>query len=201
MHLTLTKKFILSYILFGISCFLLIFTVTSALIMDQILEEKADTFYQEGIYMSDQYVGHYFDQQDSLTKRSAVRSHLNALSIYLNARICLINTEGEIILDSSQTGSADPRALIDHFDPVLPGDRYYTTGDFFGTLEEESLSVLVPVTHNYHVRGYIAIHTPMSTDSRERKLSFSLLRHIDRALHSRLPLCFRKLDDPLSPAP
>lgn len=169
MHLTLTKKFILSYILFGISCFLLISTVTSALIMDQVLEEKADAFYQEGIYMSDQYVGHYFDQQDSLTKRSAVRSHLNALSIYLNARICLINTEGEIILDSSQTGSADSRVLIDHFDPVLPGGRYYTTGDFFSTLEEESLSVLVPVTHNYHVRGYIAIHTPMSVLTHEKE--------------------------------
>ena len=41
MHLTLTKKYILSYLLFGISCFFLISTVTSNLIMKQVVVEKA----------------------------------------------------------------------------------------------------------------------------------------------------------------
>ena len=53
MHLTLTKKYILSYLLFGIGCFFLISTVTSNLIMKQVVVEKASAFYQEGIYMSD----------------------------------------------------------------------------------------------------------------------------------------------------
>ena len=29
--------------------------------------------------------------------------------------------------------------------------------------KENTLSVLIPVTHNYHVRGYIVIYTPMSS--------------------------------------
>ena len=34
---------------------------------------------------------------------------------------------------------------------------------------EEMLSVLIPVTHEYHVRGYIAIHTPMSVIIHEKE--------------------------------
>ncbi len=42
-------------------------------------------------------------------------------------------------------------------------------GDFFGMFSEKTLSVLIPVSHNYHVRGYIAIHTPMSVIIREKE--------------------------------
>ena len=45
MHLTLTKKYILSYLLFGIGCFFLISTVTSNLIMKQVVVEKASAFF------------------------------------------------------------------------------------------------------------------------------------------------------------
>ena len=105
MRLSLTKKYILSFLIFGISCFLMISTVTSQLIMKQVILEKASVFYQEGIYMSDQYVGNYFEQQDSQQKFSTVRSQLEALCIYLNARIWLISTDGIIILDSSESTS------------------------------------------------------------------------------------------------
>ena len=169
MRLSLTKKYILSFLIFGISCFLMISTVTSQLIMRQVILEKASIFYQEGIYMSDQYVGNYFEQQDSQQKFSTVRSQLEALSIYLNARIWLISTDGIIILDSSESTSRNMHEEITGFDPVLPGGSYYTTGDFFGTLSEESLSVLIPVSHNYHVRGYIAIHVPLSVLTHEKE--------------------------------
>lgn len=169
MRLSLTKKYILSFLIFGISCFLMISTVTSQLIMKQVILEKASVFYQEGIYMSDQYVGNYFEQQDSQQKFSTVRSQLEALCIYLNARIWLISTDGMIILDSSESTSRNMHEEITGFDPVLPGGSYYTTGDFFGTLSEESLSVLIPVSHNYHVRGYIAIHVPLSVLTHEKE--------------------------------
>lgn len=48
MHLTLTKKYILSYLLFGIGCFFLISTVTSNLIMKQVVVEKHLLFTKRG---------------------------------------------------------------------------------------------------------------------------------------------------------
>ena len=61
------------------------------------------------------------------------------------------------------------RLPIPEFNSVLPGGKYYMIGDFFGMFSEDTLSVLVPVSHNYHVRGYIAIHTPMSVIVRDKE--------------------------------
>ena len=132
MRLSLTQKYILSFLVFGVGSFFLISMVTSQLIMNQVVREKASAFYQEGIYMSDQYVGNYFEQQDNKQKFSTVRSHLKALSIYLNARIWLINTDGVIILDSSESTSRNMHEEISGFNPVLSSGSYYTTGNFFG---------------------------------------------------------------------
>ena len=34
---------------------------------------------------------------------------------------------------------------------------------------EETLSVLIPVSHDYHVRGYIAIHVPLTVLTHEKE--------------------------------
>ena len=68
---------LLSYLLFGIGCFFLISTVTSNLIMKQVVVEKASAFYQEVIYMSDQYVGNYFEQQNDLSLIHIYSNHGN----------------------------------------------------------------------------------------------------------------------------
>jgi len=169
MHLSLNVKFILAYILFGLLSFLSISTVASHLMMQNAVEEKAQAFYQEGLYMSEQYVENYFEEPENRHTLATVQSHLTALDVYLNARIWLISTDGEIILSSNASDISPDRQLIPDFNSVLPGGRYYTTGKFFGMFEEDTLSTLIPVTHNYHVRGYIAFHTPMSVITHEKE--------------------------------
>lgn len=169
MHLSLNVKFILSYLLFALLSFLGISLVVSHLMTENAVEEKAEAFYREGIYMAEQYVEDYFESPEDRKTLSTVKSHLSALDIYLEATIWLINTDGEIIMDSSTSEISSQRQLIPDFDSVLPGGSYYTTGDFFGMFGEDTLSTLIPVTHNYHVRGYIAIHTPMSVITHEKE--------------------------------
>lgn len=168
MRLSLNVKFILAYIGFAMLSFLSIAFVASDLMTENAVKEKAAHFYQEGIYLSEQYVGSYFEAPEARTL-STMKTHLSALDIYLDAHIWLINTEGEIILDSSTAERTFTGTPIPEFQSSLPGGRYYTTGDFFGMFQQETLTVLIPVTHNYHVRGYIAIHTPMSTIIQEKE--------------------------------
>ncbi|MDO4261136.1 MAG: HAMP domain-containing sensor histidine kinase [Eubacteriales bacterium] len=163
MHLSLNVKFILAYLAFALLSFLGISTITSHLMLENAVEEKASAFYQEGVYLSEQYVGNYFEAQEDTDARSAIQSQLSSLSVYLDAQIWLIRRDGEIILDSDTSDSSVAGQVIEAFSPVLPGSTYYTTGDFFGMFRTETLSTLIPVTHNYHVRGYIAIHTPMAS--------------------------------------
>lgn len=169
MRISLNVKYLLSFLVFGLCCFFCISTVTSQLMMKNAITTKAAAFYQEGICLSEQYVVNYFEEQENRSTLSNIRSHLTSLDIYLNASIWLITRDGELILDSASSGPATERISIPEFNSVLPGGKYYMTGDFFGMFSEETLSVLIPVSHNYHVRGYIAIHTPMSVIVREKE--------------------------------
>lgn len=169
MRLSLNVKYFLSSLLFGICCFLCISTVASQLMMKNAISSKAADFYQEGIWLTDQYVGNYFEEQENLRTRSAIQSQLSSLDVYLDARIWLITRDGERILDSRTFDTQQERVSIPEFNSVLPGGKYYMVGDFFGMFSEETLSVLIPVSHNYHVRGYIAIHTPMSVIVHEKE--------------------------------
>lgn len=169
MRISLNIKYLLSFLVFGLCCFLCISTVTSQLMMKNAVSSKADAFYREGLCLSDQYVVSYFEAPETRKNLSTVQSHLTSLDIYLNADIWLISRDGEVILDSGSSTVLAERRLIPEFNSVLPGGKYYMTGDFFGMYSEETLSVLIPVSHNYHVRGYIAIHTPMSVIVQEKE--------------------------------
>jgi signal transduction histidine kinase len=168
-HLSLKTKFILFYVAFTLLGFLGISTLSSQLMTENAVKEKAAAFYREGIYMSQQYVGDYFETPQNQQTLTSVRSSLNSLKLYLNARIWLISTEGEIIMDSETGDASKEQQIISDFSSVLPGGSYYTTGNFFGMFEEDMLSALIPVSHNYHVRGYIAVHTPMSVITQEKE--------------------------------
>ena len=57
------------------------------------------------------------------------------------------------------------------------GNRYYMIGSFYGTFEEEMLSVATPITYNFRIRGYVLIHIPLSQIAHERDqlLNFTYL--------------------------
>lgn len=168
MRFSLHAKFLISCLVFGLFSFLGISTLSSYLLTEHIIEQKAEIFYQEGLYLSDQYMGNYFEHQENLYTRSTIQSYMHALDIYLNADIWLVSKEGKIILDSD-TYPLEKEIIIPNFNPVLPKGKYYTIGNFFTMFSKETLSVLIPVTHKYHVRGYIAIHTSMQNIIQEKE--------------------------------
>lgn len=169
MRVSLNIKFGLAYLIFALCSFLCISTIASDMMLKNATQEKASAFYQEGLYMADQYVGNYFVEPENRKNLTAIQSQVSSLDIYLNARIWLISRDGDMILDSDSSTIPEESSRIPGFNSVLPKGRYYTTGDFFGMFHEEMLSVLIPVTHEYHVRGYIAIHTPMSVIIHEKE--------------------------------
>lgn len=169
MRLSLNVKYILSVLALGVCCFLCISTCSSHLMMQNAVTARASALYQEGLYMSDQYVGNYFEEPESRKALSSVQSLLSSLDVYLDASIWLISRDGELILDSQSSGILEEPMEIPDFNSVLPGGKYYMIGDFFGMFSDKTLSVLIPVSHNYHVRGYIAIHTPMTVVVQEKE--------------------------------
>src|SRR5699024_7311159 len=58
--------------------------------------------------------------------------------------------------------------VIEDFDPGTASGSYYQVGNFFNEFSQEQLSVMVPVTLNMSVNGYVAIHLPMSVIYEQR---------------------------------
>ena len=95
MHLSLNVKFILAYIAFAILSFVGISTLTSRLMLDNATRTRASSFYQEGVYLSNQYVETYFDEETTKGTVSRIQTQLSSLSVYLNAHIWLVSREGD----------------------------------------------------------------------------------------------------------
>lgn len=158
MRKTLYLKFILAYIIFGFFGFIVVATFVSNMTLDHLKKDKADTLYREATFIANSYAS---DLYNSATTLDAVKSQLDALATYLNATIWIINPSGRMVLDSSAPVDVENEIVIENFDPTVTEGSYYTTGDFFGSFAEDTLSVFAPITSDFKVQGYVVIHCPM----------------------------------------
>lgn len=160
MKKTLYLKFILAYLIFGFFGFVTIATFVPSMTLEHLRREKAEALYSEATLISESYASGLYTNETALT---TVKSHLDALSVYLGSTIWIINPSGRMVLDSSSPMDVENIILIDNFDPTVFSGSYYLVGNFFNYFEEEMLSVVAPITSNYRVRGYVVIHCPMQS--------------------------------------
>ncbi|MCM1040148.1 MAG: ATP-binding protein [Roseburia sp.] len=160
MRKTLYLKFILAYIIFGFFGFVVVATFVSNMTIDNLKKEKADTLYREATLIANTYASDLYNSETTL---EAVKNELDALETYLNASIWIINPSGRIVLDSSAPVDVENEVVIENFDSTITEGSYYIIGDFFGTFTEDMLSVFAPITSDFKVKGYVVIHSSMSS--------------------------------------
>ena len=160
MRKTLYLKFILAYIIFCFFGFIVIATFVPSMTLEHLRREKAEDLYSEATLIADTYASGLYTNETSL---DTVKSHLDALSVYLSANIWIINPSGRIVLDSSSPLDVETVAMIEGFDPTDTGSSYYTIGTFYDYYDEEVLSVYAPITSDYKVRGYVVINYSMES--------------------------------------
>ena len=153
---TLYIKFIITYIVFGVLSFITIATFTSSGITDYLVSDEAASLYKEATLISNKYASYFYDDQIST---DYVAEQIITIGSVTSSSIWIVNTDGEIIYTSDK--NTVPNTVISEFDPISE-QNYYVVGDFYGNLNEESLSVFSSITSNYRVHGYVVIHYPMS---------------------------------------
>lgn len=168
MKYSLYLKFIVTYVIFGFLSFFVIAIFSSQLTLDYLTDKKAESLYREANYISTNFVRSYYSKTPDAQPLSTIHSHFQALDIYLNASIWLLNSDGSLLANSDTSFSEEPSLVIDSFDLTDMGNQYYSVGDFYGMFDEEMLSVASPITYNFRTRGYLLIHTPMSAILEER---------------------------------
>lgn len=174
MKKTLYLKFILAYFIFGFFAFIFITFFVPDVTSRHLIREKSQNLYSEAVLISDTYASDLYSKETSLAE---VKEHLDLLSVYLESTIQIINPSGLVILDTNYPLDIDKEVFIEHFDSTVMGNSYYIVGNFFGTFQEDMLTVLAPITSEYKVKGYVSIHQPMIsiTESTNQLLNISYI--------------------------
>lgn len=159
MKRTLYLKILLGYLLFGILGFLTVATFTSHQSMKYMEKKEARDLYRESTLIATTYATNYYNSSVTLDD---LQQQLNALDSYLSAQIWIVNTQGEILVNSREHVDMEHLTTIEEMNIADFGSSYYQKGTFYDSFSEEQLSVFSQITINYKVKGYVFIHKPMS---------------------------------------
>lgn len=127
-------------------------------IQDMLLQEKKTDLYNEASSLSSKYMESYYNDESSL---SEITYQLQLMDELLNTRIWIVNKNGYIISDTRGAIESGTVNVTD-IDPDFLDNTFSENTVMPGILNEESLSVIVPVINNYRTSGYIVLHSPMS---------------------------------------
>lgn len=160
MKKTLYLKFLLAYFIFGVFGFIVVSTFAPSLTRDYLIRENAERLYSEAMLISNTYASELYNNEISL---ETVKNQLDSIAVYMNSSIRIINPSGRVVLDSSMPLNVEDVVMIENFDPTVTGNSYYIVDRFFDTFERQNLNVIVPITSNYKVKGYVTIHYAMTS--------------------------------------
>lgn len=163
MKKTLYLKFVLAYFIFGVFGFVIITTFVPSMTKEHLVREKAESLYSEATLIANTYASGLYSSETTL---ETVKSQLDALAVYLDSTIRIINPSGRLVLDTNSPLNVEEEVIIEGFTPTITRGSYYTIGTFFNNFEDEMLSVIAPITSNYKVKGYVVIHCSMESIQR-----------------------------------
>jgi signal transduction histidine kinase len=156
MKQTIYFKFILGYLLFGLSCILVIDMWTAKETVDTLTSDKASMLYSD----SQTIVNNYFQSGSIEVIDATTANLLNTTATVLDVRIWIMTAEGTVIFDSE---SSQSQLSFPEFDATNLGNRYYMVGNFYEEFKEETLTVISPIIQNFSTNGYLMFH--QQTDS------------------------------------
>lgn len=150
--------------------FLVVYFFSGSLIKNYVIDKEANHLYSEATTISSSYASDYYKKNSSITE---LHEQIQVISSYIDGDIYVISTTGKIIADSSMEGLPDSSDVIENFDPTITNGKFYQIGTFYNCFNNDTLSVIAPVTINYKVRGYITLHKSLS----------SILKDVDKLIN------------------
>ena len=159
MKKSLYIKFVTSFFLLGFVALMAVTLFGSDLVRKYLIDLYSGDLYKEATAIAES--GTSREYMENVTVAN-IDINLKTLATYQGAVIWIITPEGRVLIDTSLDTLPVKPAQIRDFNPGHSSGSYYQIGDFFGQFQEEQLSVLVPITLNMNIKGYVAIHYPMS---------------------------------------
>ena len=165
MKKTLIPKLIFGYVLFVALGFIILCTFTQHAITHYAENREAQQLYRESVQIASGYADNYNKYSFSLQD---FQKQMQSLGEYLSAQIWIMDNQGNILFDSTDESVGKNAANANYktlkgFNTSDFGNRYYMTGNFYGSFSEKNLTVFSPITSNYRIHSYVMIHKTVSS--------------------------------------
>lgn len=160
MRSTILNKFILTYIVILMLGFFGVAIISYQIDYNKELSAVADDMYSQAVVIANGYANYYYSGVSGLDILSV---QLKTVAAYNDTVIMLLNTKGDIILDTQQTITPDVPVQITDFDPARTGNNRYLISNFHNYFSEDYVTVIAPVTYNFAIRGYVLLHKSVSS--------------------------------------
>lgn len=161
---TLTLKFLLSYLVFGLLILILLGTFTQHATDEFLIQNDAKKLYREANLIAGDLKQNFSADSISLPD---MQKELEIVGGYLSCQIWIVDIHGNLFLDSSNPNislkaKGNYTASIENFNISDFGNTYYQIGTFYENFSQDTLSVFSPITGSYKVRGYVLMHKPIA---------------------------------------
>lgn len=151
-----------SYLIFALIAIIFLSAFSQTITDLYLIENTAQNLYRESTVIATDLKSAFAADTIELPD---VQVQLEIVGRYLSSEIWVIDTSGNILMNSAnesiRTLAQSNPIQIPDFDISDFGNHYFQKGTFYGSFEEETLTVFSTITNNYKVQGYVLIHMPM----------------------------------------
>lgn len=154
---SLTRKLIVFYLMIAAVLFFVVNTILAGITEKSIQEKREETLYTDAGMVTEGYVRRYYDSRITTAK---LMENLEPVAELLDVRILIAASWGKVVVD---TDPVDDTVI--QLDELVPGFLEETFHrDFYNQeiVKEPVLAVVVPLTYQYTVKGYVCMMVPMA---------------------------------------
>lgn len=169
MRKRLYLKFLLGYIIFAIVGIIIINVFLSPKVWDKSVTARTSSLYDQASLISKYYEFNKYENLDDYYNASL---QLNATTTTMDCTIWAVNVHGAIRYDSSKKHMVGTK--LNDFDPGFFGSHSSYVGSYYTFDSDNTITVIVPITRDFHIYGYILLvssDSSLTTDSYQSDMS------------------------------
>lgn len=155
---SLTRKLLVYYLLLACVLFILVNTMLAGFAEKKIFEQREQTMYEHTVSVMDGYVKRYYDNRITISK---LMESLTPVADMLDVRILITAPWGKVVGD---TAPVENKQI--EFEEIAPGfldETFHRNVYYHGVTSEPMLAVVVPLTHQYQIKGYVCMMVSMES--------------------------------------
>ncbi len=168
---TLWSRLVICYLIVIILVFTSLNTYGMHLLEKKIKNDKVNLLLTEANLIRNEYFRDLYVENMDIND---LAFQLRSIDTYLNIRVWIVNTDGEVVIDSRSTKNR-PTIKLNDIDPSFLNETKWENTKLKGIFNEPMLSIVQPLTYQYQLRGYIVLHTPMSVIEKETEVYFNVI--------------------------